>query len=176
MTDPTFTRPGAVDLSGLTSLGAASGGPAGASYVVGATEADLQGLAQESMQYPVIMEFHSPRDPNGAEVSDALKDAVNAAEGRFLLARVDVDAEPRLAQALGVQAVPTVIAIIGGQMAPLFQGTRSRDEVAQVLDSVAQAAIGGGMTGRAKPVSAAVGTAASPAEPSKPVSQASFSS
>ena len=72
------------------------------------TEAGFQDLVGRSMQHPVIVEFHSPRDTGGAAVSADLAALVNAAEGRFLLARVNVDAEQRLAQALGVTAVPNL--------------------------------------------------------------------
>ena len=151
MTQANFSRPGAVDLSSLSQPTAQAGG----SYVMALTEADFQELAAKSAQHPVILEFHSPRDPNGAAVSSALAELVNADGGRFLLGRVDVDAEPRLAQALQIQAVPTVVAVIGGQMAPLFQGTKSREEIAAVLDQIAQLAVANGMTGRAQPVSGA---------------------
>ncbi|MFD0867254.1 thioredoxin domain-containing protein, partial [Tessaracoccus lubricantis] len=100
MTDANFTRPGAVDLSALAEAGQTAAG----GYVTAVTEAGFNDLAAKSVQHPVIVEFFSPRDPNGQAVSSALADLVNAAQGRFLLARVDVDAEPRLAQALGVQA------------------------------------------------------------------------
>lgn len=151
MTDATFSRPGAVDLSSFSQPGPQAGG-----YVTQVTEADFQAVAAKSAQYPVILEFHSARDPRGAAVSAALAELVNAAGGKFLLGRVDVDAEPRVAQALGVQAVPTVVAVIGGQLAPLFQGTKTRDEIAALLDQIAQLAIANGMTGRAQPVAAAV--------------------
>lgn len=148
MTDPNFARQGAVDLSSLSAPVA----PAGASYVQQVGEAEFNQLVSMSMQHPVIVEFHSARDAGGAVVSQTLADLVNAAEGRFLLARVDVDAEPRLAQSLGVQAVPMVVALIGGQLAPLFQGTRSREEISPLLDQVAQLAVANGMAGRARPV------------------------
>lgn len=160
MTNPNFTRPGAVDLSSLAAAQPAAG-TAGGNYVTDVTEAGFQALVGQSMQYPVIVEFHSPRDTNGATVSTVLAELVNAAEGRFLLARVDVDAEPRLAQALGVTAVPMVVAIIGGQVAPLFQGTRDRKDISAVLDQVTQLAVANGMTGRAQPVGPA---AAAPGE------------
>lgn len=152
MTDANFSRPGAVDLS---SLAGAAPGPAAGGFVTTVTEADFQTLATQSMQYPVILEFFSPRDPGGAEVTNSLTSLVNAAGGRFLLGRIDIDAEPRLGQALGVQAVPTVVALIGGQMAPLFQGTMSHEEISAVLDQVAQLAVANGMTGRAQPVAGA---------------------
>lgn len=165
MTDANFSRPGAVDLSALAnaSAPAASGG-----FVTSVSEADFESVANLSLQHPVILEFYSPRDPAGQNVSAALADLVNAAGGRYLLARIDVDAEPRLAQALGVQAVPTVVALIGGQMAPLFQGTKSAEEIGALLDQVAQLAVANGMTGRAQPVSGAAPSddpAAAPVNP-----------
>ena len=165
MTDANFSRPGAVDLS---SLGGAPTAPTKGGYVTTLTEADFQDAVNRSLQHPVILEFHSPRDPAGTVVSEALADLVNAAQGRFLLARVDVDAEPRLAQALGVQAVPTVVALIGGQMAPLFQGTSSREEISAVLDQVAQLAVANAMTGRAEPVAGAPAAGESDAPPANP--------
>ncbi|MHA6511703.1 co-chaperone YbbN [Tessaracoccus sp. Z1128] len=160
MTDVNFSRPGAVDLSSLSQPVATGGG-----YVVTVTEADFQGLAARSAQHPVILEFHSPRDPAGQGVTAALVDLVNAAGGRFQLGRVDVDAEPRLAQALQIQAVPTVVAVIGGQMAPLFQGTKTREEISAILDQIAQLAVANGMTGRAQPTSGANPAGAAAAEP-----------
>lgn len=159
MTQANFSRPGAVDLSTLTAGATppAQGGTTGANYVVQLTEAEFQEVASHSMQYPVLVEFYSPRDPSGQGVSAALAELVNAAGGKFLLCRVDADAEPRLAQGFGVQAVPTVVAIIGGQLAPLFQGTKSAAEIAQVLDQVAQIAVANGLTGRAHPVAGAAG-------------------
>lgn len=151
MTDATFSRPGAVDLSSLSQAAAA---PTGGAYVVPLTEAEFQAVAGQSTKYPVIVEFYSTRDTAGATVSSALSELVNAAGGRFLLGRVDVDAQPRLAQALGIQAVPTVVALIAGQLAPLFQGTKSREEISPLLDQVAQLAVANGITGRAQPVAA----------------------
>lgn len=153
MTQASFSRPGAIDLTALTS--AAPAAAQGASYVTTMTEADFPQVASQSTQFPVIVEFHSPRDPAGETVSQALAAVVNRAEGRFLLARVDVDDQPRLAQGLGVQAVPTVIAVIGGQVAPLFQGTRPAEEIAALLDQVTQLAVANGITGRAQPVAGA---------------------
>jgi len=148
MTDPNFSRPGAVDLSSLTNPATPSAG----GYVMEVGEADFQELAKLSSQHPVIVEFHSARDTSGPALSRDLAELVNAGAGRYLLARVNVDAEPRLAQALQVEAVPTVIALIAGQLAPLFQGTRSRQEISAVLEQVAQLAVGNGITGRAQPV------------------------
>lgn len=163
MTDPNFSRPGAVDLSTLTSAQTGQAPASGVSYVTNVTETGFQQLVGLSVQHPVIVEFHSERDTSGQGVASALAELVNAADGRFLLARVNIDAEPRLAEALGIAAVPTVVALIGGQLAPLFQGTRERAEIAAMLDQIAQIAVANGMTGRAQPIGLA-----SPAEQTAP--------
>lgn len=154
MSSEQFSRPGAVDLSNIAQ-GAQNGAAGGASFVFEMTEAEFEATANKSAQYPVIVEFYSPRDPNAQAVSDALRDAVNAGAGKYLLARVNVDEQARIAQAMGVQAVPTVVALIAGQLAPLFQGTKSAEEIRAVVDQVGQAAVANGITGRAEPVGGA---------------------
>ncbi len=154
MTAESFNRPGAVDLSALGQPAAPqTTGRGGASYVQDLDEASFDAVVSRSMQYPVVIELHSAR-ANAQEVSDALIAATNAAGGKWLLARVDVDAQPRIAAALQVQAVPTVIAVIAGQVAPLFQGTRDAAEIQAVLEQLGQVAIANGLTGRAEPVAA----------------------
>ena len=58
MTNPNFTRPGAVDLSALAAAQPVAGA-AGGGYVTDTTEADCHGLVGRSIQPPVIAEFHS---------------------------------------------------------------------------------------------------------------------
>lgn len=123
--------------------------------MVEVTEASFESVAQQSMRYPVIMLLTSGRDTGSAGVLRDLAELVNQADGRLLLGVVDVDTNPRIAQALGVQAVPTAIALIAGQLAPLFQGTRDRADIKSVLDQIIQVAVANGLTGRATPQAAA---------------------
>jgi len=58
-------------------------------------------------------------------VQAALPGARNASPSRgctWILAKVDIDANPRIAQAFGVQSIPTVIALAGGQPVEAFSG------------------------------------------------------
>lgn len=152
-----FNRPGALDLSnlaagaGVNDAGPSSTGAGAGSYVQQVGEADFDAVVRKSVQHPVIMELYSPA-ANAQELSDTLIRLTNAAQGRWLLARVNVDAEQRIAQAMGVTAVPTVVAVIGGQLAPLFQGTKTEAEVQAYLDQVVQVSVANGLTGRAQPV------------------------
>lgn len=158
MSTPSFNRPGAVDLSHLAQKAKqASAGPGGAprtgSYVVEATEQTFEAEAiRRSLKHPVVVELYSPRVATGQQLSDALADIANAAQGKFLLVRVNVDTAPGIVQALQLQAVPTVIALLNGQLAPLFQGVLPRAEVQIAIDSVLKAAVTNGLVGRAEPV------------------------
>lgn len=159
MTSESFSRPGAIDLSSLANSSATTTPSHGGSWVLDLDEASFEQVLNRSMQYPVVIELWSPRA--GADpMSATLAELTNGAAGRWLLARVNVDEQPRIAQALQVQAVPTVIAVIAGQLAPLFQGTKDRAEVQAVLDQLSQVAVANGLTGRAEPV----GPAAAPAD------------
>jgi len=160
MSPAAVNRPGVVDLSKLAAPAPAA--EAGVSYV--------QQVANRSLQYPVVLELTLSSAPETRAVDQALIELVNAAGGRWLLARVDVAQAPAVAQGLGVQAVPTVLVLLGGQVMPLFQGTRDKADIARALDQVLQLALANGIAGRAQPVPGGLTAApgASPATASTP--------
>jgi len=164
MSASSFSRPGAIDLSQLAARAqAAASGPGapgapaaagGAAYVLETSEQTFEADAiRPSTQHPVVVELYSPRVATGQQLSDVLAAVANASEGRFLLVRLDVDTAPGIVQALQLQAVPTVLAIISGQAVPLFQGVLPREQVQQAVDSVLKTAVANGLVGRAQPVS-----------------------
>ncbi|MFF0270792.1 tetratricopeptide repeat protein [Kribbella sp. NPDC004536] len=170
MSQSNFSRPGAVDLSSLRkpaggAPGAPAGGGAAGAYVIEVTEANFQAdVIERSLQAPVVVELYSPRSQGAATLSAALTKLSTEYDGKFLLARIDVDANPQVAQAFGVQAVPVVIAILRGQPVPLFQGVLGEPEVRQYLDQLLTVAVANGITGRAEPV----GPVAEPVEEDAP--------
>lgn len=141
-----------MDLSSIVAAAKAPPPPPGASYVIDIDAKGLEALLAQSSKYPIVLELNSPR-ANAAELSAILVELANQASGAYLLARVDVDAEPQVASALGIQAVPTVIAVVAGQLAPLWQGTRSKADAKAYLDQLLQVAAANGVVGRATPVS-----------------------
>ena len=155
MTLPKFTSR-AMDLSGIAAAAKAPPVPPGASFVLDVDEANFEAVMQLSGKHPVIVELYSPR-ANAQELSDDLNALANAAAGAYLLARVNVDTAGAIAQALGIQAVPTVIGVVGGQLAPLFQGTRPKAEVEAIIGQLLQLAAENGLVGRADPVAGGAG-------------------
>lgn len=165
MSTPSFSRPGAVDLSALKrpaasaarpTAGPASGGPGGgagggSSYTVQLDEQNFQTELQSAGNAPVVLVFYSARMPASVTLADDLDTLAGELEGRFLLGRVDVDAAPGIAQALQIPQVPLVALVMGGQLAPLLQEAPPLDELRTLMTQVLQAAAAQGMTGRVPP-------------------------
>ena len=152
-------RGGAIDLSALKPAPPA---PAGAVWWVEADDQTFESYLGLSMQHPLIVELWSPRAPSAAQLSADLKDLANAAQGAYLLVRVNVDEAPTIAQALQVTAVPMVVGVVAGQLAPMFQGTTEKAQAKAVIDQLVMLAHQNGLSGRAQPIIADAEAAAGP--------------
>jgi len=152
-----FTR-GAVDLSGLGRTpppagpdqplpAAGSAPPAGPGGVVqiDVTEATFQSeVLERSLTTPVVIDFWADWCGPCKQLSPVLEKLAVEYGGAWVLAKIDVDANQRLAQMLGVQGIPMVFAAVGGQLMKGFTGVLPEGQVRQFLDAVLQAA---GMAG-----------------------------
>ena len=152
MTPAAFNPSRALDLSAIVAAAKAPPPPPGASYVTDVDESNFDAVLAQSAKHPIVMELYSPR-ANAQVLSDALVELANEAGGAYLLARVNVDTSPQIAAAFGIQAVPAVLGVVGGQLAPLWQGTRGKEDAKTVIDQLLQAAAANGIVGRAQPVS-----------------------
>ncbi|MEV6392404.1 tetratricopeptide repeat protein [Nocardia xishanensis] len=139
---------GAVDLSSLKQPPA--GAAAAGDYAVG--EADFETkVLRRSMQVPVIVALYSQRSPGSVELVRTLERLVVADGGAWELATVEAEANMRIAQALRVQGIPTVIAIAAGQPLADFEGAQPEPQVRQWLDAVVDAVAGKLEGGAAEP-------------------------
>jgi putative thioredoxin len=148
-----FSRPGAVDLSGLQATPAATGA-AGVSeaYTVHVDETNLQSLLESSMSAPVLLAFFSTsRSPDSVRLADDLQTLSNELEGRILLGRVDVDAHPQIAQAVQVPSVPYVFLVAQGRPMPLLQAAAPLEDLRTAIGQVLQQLTTSGFTGRHQP-------------------------
>ncbi|NLF03777.1 MAG: tetratricopeptide repeat protein [Actinomycetales bacterium] len=149
-----FEMRGAVDLSGLArSAGPAPGEPGGipapGPYVVDADTASFGDLVQASTQYPVLVVLWAQWSEVATSLVRDLGTLAGESGGTFLLARIDAEANPQVAQAFRAQSVPTTVALMAGQPLPLFEGGLPLDQLRGLVDQVAQAATANGLTGRA---------------------------
>jgi len=145
---------GAVDLSGLkaradatrdqqTSAPSSSGAPPRTStseFVIDVTEETFQDeVVERSLQVPVIVDLWAEWCGPCKQLSPMLERLAEAGNGAWILAKVDVDANPRVAQLFGVQSIPTVVAIAGGQPVEAFAGAQPEPQVKQWLSSLLDA-------------------------------------
>jgi putative thioredoxin len=158
MSEQQFSRPGAVDLSGLqpTTAGPQGVGASGA-YVETVTQENFQSLLESSMNAAVVLAFYSSsRSAESVQLADDLQTLANEFEGRFLLGRVDIDQAPEIAQAMQIPSVPLVALVAQGRPMPLIQQAAPIDSLRQVLTQVLQQLAQGGFTGRHQPRSGGV--------------------
>ncbi len=158
MSEQKFSRPGAVDLSGLQQPagGGASGAVSGA-YSVYVDEQNFQSVLESSMSAPVVLAFLSPsRSAESVTLADTMQVLSNEFEGRFLLGRVDIDRSPQIAQAMQIPSVPLVVLVAQGRPMPLFQQSAPIDDLRAALTQVLQQLTASGFSGRHQPRSGEV--------------------
>ncbi|MBR5950014.1 MAG: tetratricopeptide repeat protein [Actinomycetaceae bacterium] len=131
-------------------------------FKVEVTQGNIQELVANSRFLPVLIVCTSERSPASGELLESIEGLGRENGGRFQIGHVDADTHPEFIQAFGARGVPAVIAILQGQIAPLFEGVPPKNEVVMVLNQVLEAAAQGGMTARA---SLEGGEVAAPAMP-----------
>ena len=172
----TAAMSGAVDLAAIKARSDAAAraaeapAPAAGQYVVTVTEAGFQSeVLDRSFQVPVLLVVTSARAASAAPLVSALEAIATAGKGTIVLGKVDADAEPRIVQALQVQAVPTVFAVIGGQLVPGFEGVLPDDQLRDFVGAVLQAGAQAGLKGPGiAPETDGEDEASEPAEPAAP--------
>ncbi len=108
-------------------------------FDVGVADFETRVIAA-SMEKPVIVDFWAPWCGPCKQLMPVLEAAVTAAGGDVLLAKVNLDENPELAQALRVQSVPTAFAFFGGRPVDAFQGAQPESQIKAFIDKLIQIA------------------------------------
>ena len=117
------------------------GSPGGIPLVIEATEATFQtDVVDRSMTVPVVIDFWATWCEPCKQLSPLLEKLVLEGGGAWLLAKIDVDANPRLAQAFQVQSIPVVFVVWQGQLVPGFTGALPEAELRGFVQQVAKLA------------------------------------
>ncbi|MEV1333813.1 tetratricopeptide repeat protein [Micromonospora costi] len=152
ITSSIFTR-GAVDLSALRTpaptstpvqagppAGAPGGATGGAVTVIDVTEATFQSeVLERSLNTPVVIDFWAEWCEPCKQLSPVLERLAVEGGGAWVLAKIDVDTNPRIAQMFRVQGIPMVYAVVGGQPVDAFSGVVPEAQLRQWIQAVLKA-------------------------------------
>ena len=143
-----FSLSGAVDLGARQAAAqrqqasrADGSGGAKNGYVFDVSEATFEtDVLERSRKVPVVMDLWAEWCGPCKQLSPVLEKLAAEAAGSWVLAKVDVDANPQLSAALQVQSIPMVVGVIGGQLVPGFLGALPESQVRQWLGQLLQVA------------------------------------
>ncbi|GAB3599474.1 tetratricopeptide repeat protein [Microbacterium tumbae] len=145
---------GAVDLSSLRNRPSPAAQPAGQApeqasegLVRDVTDATFGEILELSRTVPVVVDLWAEWCGPCKQLSPILEKVTTELAGRVVLAKVDVDANPQLAQGFRAQSIPMVVALVAGQPVPMFTGAVPEEQVRQVFAQLLQLAAQNGVTG-----------------------------
>ncbi|MFD0358867.1 tetratricopeptide repeat protein [Streptomyces sp. NPDC127110] len=125
--------------------GGAGSAPGGAvppsALVIDVSEAGFErDVLQLSNEVPVVLDFWAEWCEPCKQLGPLLERLTVEANGRFVLAKIDVDANQMLMQQFGIQGIPAVFAVVAGQVLPLFQGVAPEQQIRETLAQLVQVA------------------------------------
>ncbi|RNE48388.1 tetratricopeptide repeat protein [Corynebacterium alimapuense] len=146
MTTPHRYVSGAIDLAEVKAKAEArekaAAAPAGQSGIVAfftVTPDNFESdVVHRSKQVPVVVLVGTSRSPASEQLRQDLEGLSAQGGLSFLVAYVDADVTPEIAQAFGIKGLPTVVALAGGQPVQQFEGAQPSDVLAQWVGALVE--------------------------------------
>lgn len=109
-------------------------------HVVDVTELNFEAeVLQKSQKHPVIVDLWAAWCGPCKTLSPVLEGLAEEHGGQWTLAKIDVDAEPMIAQQFQAQSIPLVVAVYQGQLVHQFAGAQPKAQVERWLQAIFQA-------------------------------------
>ena len=93
-------------------------------------------VVEKSQQIPVLLEFYAEAAQESVAASGLLSRLVAEFQGKFILARVNIQENPQLVQQLGVRQLPTIKLISQGQIALEQAGELNEPQLRSTLEQL----------------------------------------
>lgn len=129
---------GAVDLAALAAAKSQTAQPKPSSpFIIDVTDQTFEELlTQVSTRVPVILDLWATWCEPCKQLSPVLEKLAVEGNGAWVLAKVDVDANPGIAQAFKVQSIPSVYLVMAQKVQPLFQGVQPESALRQIIEQI----------------------------------------
>jgi putative thioredoxin len=111
------------------------------------SEGNIKPVIEISSVVPVVVSFYSLDNAESIGLNTKLEKLVNSSKGKWLLAKVDIVASVKLAEAFGVQVPATVAVILEGEPKPLFQGDQLEASLIDFIGKLVDVAASQGLNG-----------------------------
>ena len=108
----------------------------------------VRSVIEISNVVPVIVSFLDKADAQSVSLTQKLEKLSDQSDGKWFLAKLDIIAQPELAQAFGITTPATVAMILAGEPRPLFQGDQSEADLLTLLDKLIELAASQGLEGQ----------------------------
>jgi putative thioredoxin len=95
----------------------------------------------------VVVSFYAQDNAESVALNTKLEKLVNSSEGKWLLAKVEVQTNAKIAEAFGVQLPATVAVVLEGEPKPLFQGDQLEASLADFIGKLVEVASSQGLNG-----------------------------